>query len=166
MSSVHQLKQFNACRTSHVSPNIVTSGSFATMKNCRILTRLDFKKVCWNSKCCNAIHDARFCDFPIFERKCLSCMVRLLVIATFHLGRTDITICSFAGNVAHGCSQGIQIFVDDGVGSCSMIRNFVVYKARSYGIYHQTKTSVVIRNTIIADSTVSLVAKFIFCSGR
>ncbi|CAK8674402.1 unnamed protein product [Clavelina lepadiformis] len=61
---------------------------------------------------------------------------------------------AWTGNVAHGCLHGLQIFINDGVGTCSLIRNFVVYKAWDYGVYHQTKTSVVIRNTIIADSNV------------
>ncbi|CAK8682976.1 unnamed protein product [Clavelina lepadiformis] len=61
---------------------------------------------------------------------------------------------AWTGNVAHGCLHGIQIFTADGVGSCSMIRNFVVYKSWDYGIYHQTQVSVHIKNTVIADSIV------------
>ncbi|XP_076824499.1 fibrocystin-L-like isoform X2 [Clavelina lepadiformis] len=61
---------------------------------------------------------------------------------------------AWTGNVAHGCLHGIQIFTADGVGSCSMIRNFVVYKSWDYGIYHQTQVSVHINNTVIADSFV------------
>ncbi|CAK8682966.1 unnamed protein product [Clavelina lepadiformis] len=61
---------------------------------------------------------------------------------------------AWTGNVAHGCLHGIQIFTADGVGNCSMIRNFVVYKSWDYGIYHQTQVSVHINNTVIADSFV------------
>ncbi|CAK8682970.1 unnamed protein product [Clavelina lepadiformis] len=61
---------------------------------------------------------------------------------------------AWTGNVAHGCLHGIQIFTADGVGTCSMIRNFVVYKSWDYGIYHQTQVSVHINNTVIADSIV------------
>uniref|UniRef100_H2YFZ9 G8 domain-containing protein n=1 Tax=Ciona savignyi TaxID=51511 RepID=H2YFZ9_CIOSA len=58
------------------------------------------------------------------------------------------------GNVAHGCLHGIHIFTGDGIAPCSMLRNFVVYKSWDYAIYHQTTTSVVIKDTIMADSTV------------
>ncbi|CAK8682961.1 unnamed protein product [Clavelina lepadiformis] len=61
---------------------------------------------------------------------------------------------AWTGNVAHGCLHGIQIFTADGVGSCSMIRNFVVYKSWDYGIYHQTQVSVHIKNTVLADAVV------------
>nr|XP_026695327.1 fibrocystin-L-like [Ciona intestinalis] len=63
---------------------------------------------------------------------------------------------AWMGNVAHGCLHGIQIFIPDGIFPCSMLRNFVVYKSWDYAIYHQTQTSVIIKDTIIADSTVGL----------
>jgi len=43
-----------------------------------------------------------------------------------------------------------------------MIRNFVIYKAWDYGIYHQTQTSVIVRNTVIADSTVRFMRFVLF----
>uniref|UniRef100_H2YQB4 Polycystic kidney and hepatic disease 1 (autosomal recessive)-like 1 n=1 Tax=Ciona savignyi TaxID=51511 RepID=H2YQB4_CIOSA len=61
---------------------------------------------------------------------------------------------AWSGNVAHGCLHGVHVSRDDGIAPCSMLRNFVVYKSWDYGIYHQTSTSVVVRDTIIADSTV------------
>jgi len=77
-------------------------------------------------------------------------------ISLFVCSKNIHTASVTSGNVAHGCLHGVQIFIEDGVGNCSMIRNFVVYKAWDYGIYHQTQTSVIVRDTVIADSTVRL----------
>jgi len=76
-------------------------------------------------------------------------MLTLVLVNYFNI------LYKFLGNVAHGVLHGIQFFPGDGINPCSLIRNFVIYKAWDYGIYHQTSNSIVVKNTIIADSTVS-----------
>ena len=61
------------------------------------------------------------------------------------------------GNVAHGCLHGIHMFPGDDKMKCSLLEDFVVYKSWDFGVYHQTTSSVHIKNTVVADSQVLVV---------
>ena len=59
--------------------------------------------------------------------------------------------CILLDNVAHGCLHGVFLWPGDETKECVYIRNFVIYKTWDYGIYHQTPSSVILENNVIAD---------------
>ena len=60
----------------------------------------------------------------------------------------------FKGNKAHGCLHGVHVFPGSSMVSCSLLEGFTIYKAWDYGIYHQSEASIIIKETVVADSKV------------
>ncbi|XP_035665204.1 fibrocystin-L-like [Branchiostoma floridae] len=57
----------------------------------------------------------------------------------------------WSDNVIHTAIHGIHIYMD-GVGECSRVRNFVIWKCFSYGVYFQSKDSAVLESNTLVDN--------------
>ena len=61
---------------------------------------------------------------------------------------------SWHGNVAHTTLHGVHIGYTDGLPGCSKVSRFTVWKSWDYGVYAYTASSVIVSETVIADSKI------------
>jgi len=70
---------------------------------------------------------------------------------------TDDSVEGHTGNTAHGVLQGVHILYDTTF-DCSLVRNYLIYKAFDYGVYIQADTGIILRNNKIIDATAGFLA--------